>query len=155
MASRAHHWKPTNTVKITIAVQRPMERERISARIISATPKVPRTGAYQGVIRILAANVSNIIKAGPAIARKTPRSSKGRPGCRAVVLLKSSMRMAPFIEFGSSLPACQLGDLDEVAASVVQLGDGRAGHLGWRHAELGAASFDALVVALDVIGVEH
>ena len=54
-----------------------------------------------------------------------------------------------------SLPARQLGDLNEVAARVVQLGDGRAGYLGRRHGELGAARFDALVVALDVVGVEH
>src|ERR1700687_2837794 len=52
-------------------------------------------------------------------------------------------------------PARQLGDLNEVAAGVVQLGDGRAGHLGRRHGELGAARLDALVVALDVVGEEH
>src|SRR5215813_10724575 len=119
MASRTYHWKATNNVKITIAVQRQMERECISARIISATPKVPRTGAYQGVIRILAANISNIIRTGPATARKTPRSSKGLPGCREAVLYRSFMRT------GSFLPACQLGDLNEVAAGVVQPGDGR------------------------------
>src|SRR5262245_37864029 len=88
MASRAHHWKLANRVKITTAVQRQMERERVSARIISATPKVPRTGAYQGVIRILAAKVSSIIRAGPAIATNTPSKSKDRPACRAVVLFK-------------------------------------------------------------------
>src|SRR5262249_911818 len=61
IASRAHHWKLTNAVKITTAVQRQMERERMNATMISATPKVPRTGAYQGVIRILVANVSTIM----------------------------------------------------------------------------------------------
>src|SRR5262245_53609080 len=76
MASRAHHWKPTNAVKIATAVQRQRDREGMSARIISATPKVPRSGAYQGAIRILAANVSKNMSAGPAIARNTPRSSK-------------------------------------------------------------------------------
>src|SRR6516165_3587466 len=43
------------------------------------------------------------------------------------------------------LPARQLGNLDVVAAGVVQLGDGRTGHLDRRHDELGAAGFDALV----------
>src|SRR5215831_6343857 len=96
MASRAYHWKATNNVKITTAVQRQMERERISARIISATPKVPRSGTYQGVIRILAANVSNIIRTGPATATNTPKSSKDRPGCRAVDLYRSFMRTGSF-----------------------------------------------------------
>jgi hypothetical protein len=52
-------------------------------------------------------------------------------------------------------PARQLDDLNEVAAGVVQLGDGRAGHFGRRHGELGTARCDALVIALDVVGVEH
>src|SRR5262245_66345024 len=84
MAIKANHWKPTNNVKITTAVQRQMERERSNARTISATPKVPRSGPYQFVIRILAANVSKIIRTGPATATRTPTSSKDRPGCRAV-----------------------------------------------------------------------
>src|ERR1700722_6641199 len=54
-----------------------------------------------------------------------------------------------------SLPARQLGDLNEVAARVVQLGDGRAGYLGRRFGELGAARFDPLIVALDVVGKKH
>src|SRR5262245_18639309 len=97
MASTAHHWKPTNAVKIITAAQRQMERDRVSARIISATPKVPRIGAYQGAIRILAANVSNIIRAGPATARSTPRKSQDRPACRAVVLFRSFIGLVPFI----------------------------------------------------------
>jgi len=48
-----------------------------------------------------------------------------------------------------------LGDLDHVPAGVVQLGDGRAGHLGGRHSEVGAPRLDALVVGLDVVGEEH
>src|SRR5215510_12336007 len=91
MASRTYHWKPTNAVKTTTAVQRQMERERVSATMISATPNVPRRGAYQGVIRILAANVNKNISAGPAIARSTPKSNKGRPGCRAGDLFRSFM----------------------------------------------------------------
>ena len=51
--------------------------------------------------------------------------------------------------------SAQLGYLNEVAAGVVQLGDCRASYLGRRHGELGAARFDALVVALDVVGIEH
>jgi hypothetical protein len=54
-----------------------------------------------------------------------------------------------------SCPACQLGDLNEIAARIIQSGDGRAGYLGRRHSELRAARFHALVVVLDVIGIEH
>jgi hypothetical protein len=53
------------------------------------------------------------------------------------------------------LPARQLGDLNEVAASVVQLGDGRARYLGRLLGELDAARFDALVLAFNVVGKEH
>src|SRR5271156_3841060 len=59
------------------------------------------------------------------------------------------------IFFSLALPARQLGELNEVAAGVVQHRNGRAGHVGGRHGELGATGFDALVVALDVIGEEH
>src|SRR5262249_1190210 len=54
-----------------------------------------------------------------------------------------------------ALPARQLGNLNEVAAGVVELGDDRAGDFGRRHGEGGAARFDALVVALDVVSKEH
>src|ERR1700735_1388589 len=54
-----------------------------------------------------------------------------------------------------ALPTRQLSDLNEVAASVVELGDGRAGDLGRRHLEFTAALLDALVVTLDVVGEEH
>src|SRR5262245_54562101 len=83
--SRQAHGKKENPLKADerreadTAVQRQMERERVSATMISATPNVPRRGAYQGVIRILAANVNKNISAGPAIARSTPKSNKGRP----------------------------------------------------------------------------
>jgi len=53
------------------------------------------------------------------------------------------------------LIACQLGELNEVAAGVVQHRNGRGGHVGGWHGELGAAGLDPLVVALDVVGVEH
>src|SRR5271155_2027878 len=59
------------------------------------------------------------------------------------------------IFFSLALPARQLGELNEVAAGVVQHRNGRAGHVGGRHGEPGATGFDALVVALDVIGEEH
>src|SRR5258707_558812 len=51
--------------------------------------------------------------------------------------------------------ACQLGELNEVAAGVVQHRNSRGGHVGGRHRELGAAGLDPLVVALDVVGVKH
>src|SRR5216684_2173508 len=51
--------------------------------------------------------------------------------------------------------ACQLGELNEVAAGVLQHSNGRAGHVGGRHRELGAAGLDPLMVALDVVGEEH
>src|SRR5579872_2303674 len=59
------------------------------------------------------------------------------------------------IFFSLALIACQLGELNEVAAGVLQHRNGRAGHVGGRHRELGAAGLDPLVVALDVIGVKH
>jgi len=51
--------------------------------------------------------------------------------------------------------ARQLGQLNEVAAGVIQHGNGREGHVGGRHRELAAAGLDPLVVALNVVGVEH
>src|SRR3984957_623947 len=59
------------------------------------------------------------------------------------------------IFFSLSRIACQLGELNEIAAGVVQHRNGRAGPVGGRHRELGAASLDPLVVPLDVVGVEH
>jgi hypothetical protein len=53
------------------------------------------------------------------------------------------------------LPAVERGDLDQVAAGVVHHGDGRAGHLGWRHSEVGAERFHALVLRLHVVYIEH
>ena len=54
-----------------------------------------------------------------------------------------------------ALIACQLRDLNQVTTSILQLGDGRAGHWGRWHCELGAAGFDSFVVAFDVVGEEH
>src|ERR1700674_2312430 len=51
--------------------------------------------------------------------------------------------------------ACQLGELNEVTAGIVQHRDGRGGHVGGRHRELGTAGLDSLVVALDVVGEKH
>src|SRR6516225_8154373 len=51
--------------------------------------------------------------------------------------------------------ACQLGELNEVAAGVLQHRNGRAGHVGGRRREFGAAGLDPLVVALDVVGEKH
>src|ERR1700692_4888549 len=59
------------------------------------------------------------------------------------------------IFFSLARIACQLGKLNEVAAGVLQHRNGRAGHVGGRHRELGAAGLDPLVVALDVVGEEH
>jgi hypothetical protein len=50
---------------------------------------------------------------------------------------------------------CELSDLNEIAAGVIQHGNGRAGRIRRRHGELGAAGFDPLVVAFDVVGEEH
>src|SRR5260370_41004202 len=50
--------------------------------------------------------------------------------------------------------AVKLSDLDQVAAGVIRLGDGRACHLGRRHLEFGAV-FHPFVVALHVIRAEH
>src|SRR6202048_957769 len=55
----------------------------------------------------------------------------------------------------SPLKACQLGDLNDIAAGVVQHGDLGGRHVRWWHGELGAARFHALVIGLHVVGVEH
>src|ERR1700688_4651072 len=57
--------------------------------------------------------------------------------------------------FSLALIARQLRELNEGAAGVFEHRNGRAGHAGGRHRELGAASLDPLVVALDVVGEEH
>src|ERR1700722_13978845 len=64
-------------------------------------------------------------------------------------------RTVIFVSLSLARMACQLGELNEVAAVVVQHRNGRAGHVGRRHREHGAAGLDPLVVALDVVGVEH
>src|SRR6266403_1417512 len=51
--------------------------------------------------------------------------------------------------------ARELGELNEVAAGVLQHGDLGGRHVGGRHGELGAASLDPLVIALDVVSEEH
>src|SRR5262249_24695852 len=60
-----------------------------------------------------------------------------------------------FIYLLPVLIVCQLGELNEVAAGVVQPRNGRAGHVGGRHRELGATGLDPLVVVVDVGGEEH
>src|SRR6516162_2213605 len=62
-------------------------------------------------------------------------------------------RSATFFSLASIVS--QLGELNEVAAGVLQHRNGRAGHVGGRHRKLGAAAPDPLVVALDVVGVKH
>src|SRR6266581_3363246 len=59
------------------------------------------------------------------------------------------------IFFSLARPACQLGELNKVAAAVFQHRNGRAGHVGGRHGELGAVGLDPLVVALDVVSEKH
>src|ERR1700731_1688606 len=54
-----------------------------------------------------------------------------------------------------ALIACELGELNEVAAGVVHHRNGRGGPVGGRHCEHGAAGLDPFVVALDVVGEEH
>src|SRR6266478_3919001 len=51
--------------------------------------------------------------------------------------------------------ACQLCELNEVAAGVLQHRNNRGSHVCGRHRELGAASLDPLVIALDVVSEEH
>src|SRR5713101_2896848 len=59
------------------------------------------------------------------------------------------------IVFSLSRVACQLGELNEVAAGVLQHRNNRGSHVGGRHRELGAASLDPLIIALDVVREEH
>jgi hypothetical protein len=53
---------------------------------------------------------------------------------------------------GTPLPALQLRDLHEIPAAVLQDRNGRPGHVGRRHRELGAARPDPLAVASQIIG---
>src|SRR5579862_4243289 len=62
---------------------------------------------------------------------------------------------APFCHTPLALPLRQLGDLNDVAAGIVHLRNGRAGYRLWRHRELAAARLNALAVSLDVVGKEH
>src|SRR6266851_3446467 len=59
------------------------------------------------------------------------------------------------IFFSLASIACQLRQLNQVAAGVVQHRNGRAGHVLRRHRELGPARLDPFVVALDVVREEH
>src|SRR5215471_20956164 len=80
-------------------------------------------------------------RAGSADDRRSSGGRQRPPGCHPA-------ERPPLIAF-------QLGELNEVAAGVVQHRNGRAGHVGGRHRELGAAGLDPLVVALDVVGEKH
>src|SRR6266851_7866191 len=59
------------------------------------------------------------------------------------------------IFFSLASIACQLRQLNQVAAGVLQHRNARAGHVGGRHRELGPARLDPFVVALDVVREEH
>src|SRR5215467_1848747 len=62
-------------------------------------------------------------------------------------------RSSIFLSF--ALPACQLRELNEVAAGILQHRYSRAGDIGGRHGELSPARFDPFVIALNVVGEEH
>jgi len=53
------------------------------------------------------------------------------------------------------LPALQLSNLNEIAASVVDHGDLGCRNVGWRHCELGATRFHAFVIGLEIVSEEH
>src|SRR5215211_6692440 len=104
-----------------------------------------------------------------AILSSAARSSAANPSNALPVVLLADLRVSFFAVLLSAianhllmpneyqvlaLPG-HLGQLDEVAASVVRLGDGGARDLSWRHDELRPASLDALLVHLNVVGEEH
>src|SRR5437763_608534 len=60
-----------------------------------------------------------------------------------------------FIFFSLTRIACKLGELNEIAAGVLQHGDLGGCHVCWWHGELGAARFHTFVIGLYVVGVEH
>src|SRR5262245_62146556 len=72
----------------------------------------------------------------PSGTRRTGRMKDRSPGSR------------------SSIP-CQLGELNEVAAGVVQHRNRCVPHVGGRHREPGAAGLNPLVVAPDAVGEKH
>src|SRR5580658_4097280 len=77
---------------------------------------------------------------------RAPRAGPGVYCSRSVTFFSCSTGV---------LPALQLRELNEVAASVVQHCNARRGHVGGRHCEHGATGLDPFVVALDVVGEEH
>src|SRR5579871_2662756 len=81
------------------------------------------------------------------VARNEAKGRKGKASRRSVAAWGGARR--------SVLPAVERDDLDQVTTGVVQHGDGRAGHFGRRHGELGAERLHAVVLALHVIHIEH
>src|ERR1700730_15119531 len=78
--------------------------------------------------------------------------SEARPAGLSSRLTSSDSTGLPASRFAAY--AVQLSDLDQIAAGVIRLGDGRARHLCGRHLEFGGV-FHPFVVTLDVIRVEH
>src|SRR5580698_139695 len=52
------------------------------------------------------------------------------------------------------LPARQLADLDEIAASIIHLRDGCACHRFWWHGEFPALRLDTFILGIDIVGKE-
>src|SRR6185312_13114116 len=72
----------------------------------------------------------------------------------AVIRFEAVWSLAAAVFFMASFPPAQGNNLDQVAARVVQHGDGRTGHLGRWHGELRAKRFHAIELPLHVVHVE-
>src|SRR5262249_55860852 len=68
--------------------------------------------------------------------------------------LSGAVSFAPYRRVSFRLPARELGDLNAVAAGVVDHGDGRAGDGGGRLGGFSAMRLDALVFSLHVVSKE-
>ena len=79
------------------------------------------------------------------------RSAADWSGIASGFFMFSSWRVPSW----SAVPVIERDDLNEIAARVVQHGDGRAGYPGRRRGELRTQRFHAIVFALDVVHVEH
>src|SRR5262245_39522256 len=121
-------------------------------------PLVSSTARCMTPLRIRTPPVQYATRSMPFISHRRPGlvAIQSAPLARSSCLPSSPKTSYADRLLGSrSLISCQLGELNQVAAGVVQHRNGRGCHVGRWHRELGAAGLDPLVVAFDVIGVEH
>src|SRR5271170_1223871 len=91
----------------------------------------------------------------PSLRTCAPYAALGVYISRSVIFFSCSPSRAGLLQSGRALlPALQLSDLNEVAAGILQHGDGRAVRIGGRHREFRPAPLNPFVLAFDVVGEE-